>query len=235
MKKLSIVSIGSLTLSILAGATIATVYADDTSVICEQIKEAMTRSRPGTTSYIRMQDQYNRNCLEIKSGCPSKASLEVQAQGCKNAGMYAIYYSDPSSCRQVRCSEVPPTSSSSSSARSSSSIASATGPCPNGNMLTEVALGCKKKDLKYEYYTARGCRQVRCIEKAPNITCPSPSELTQKVRECKKLGRDYERYTRGVCQMIRCIGEEIDNASSSSSSSIRSVRQGVKPSTRRFQ
>lgn len=233
MKKFSLLSLASLTLCVAAGATMATVHADDTADICQQIQDAMKNSRPGTLSYIRMQDQYNRNCLEIKSGCPSAAALDVQARGCVTSGMYSHFYIDASRCKQVRCSETAPTSSSSSSARSASSAAQTTGPCPNGDMLSEIAVGCRKKHLKFEYYTANGCRQVRCIQKVSSqASCPSPTELTKKVRYCKGLGRNYENYSEGVCKMIRCIGEQ-DSAGSIASASSLSSRSGVKPPSRR--
>lgn len=199
-----------LTLTTFTGAGIATVYADgeETSATCDQITEIMKNIRPGTLSYQRMKDQYNRKCLEIKSGCPSQIRMDAQAKICVDAGMYAIPYIDPSSCKQIKCSVTPPSSSSSSAFSAASSVASRNGPCPNGDALTAAAVACKNKNQKYEYYNTNGCRQIRCIE---NVTsqgsCPSVVTLRNKASACKARGQKYESYTVGVCRMVRCLND----------------------------
>lgn len=202
-------------LSTVLGVGIASVSAEDAAsneMSCDQITAIMKTVRPGTMSYQRMKDQYNRRCLVIKSGCPSQARMDAQMKACKDAGMYGIPYIDPSSCKQIRCSENPPSSSSSSAFSESSSVASQTGPCMNGAALTKLALACDSKNLRHEEYTLNGCKMVRCIEDvtAQRTTCPSVSTLTNKVRSCKSLGRDAEYYTIGVCRMVRCTNEGID-------------------------
>lgn len=235
---LSILTLGSVT-----GISTATVYADEdsaiasTSATCEQIMDILKKGRPGTLSYIRMKDQYNRRCLEIKAGCPSLANLALHAKSCTDAGMYTHYYIDPSSCKKVRCAMTPPSSSSSSSSpSSSSSIAPQNGPCPNGDMMTAIAVACKAKNLKYEYTTQNGCRTVRCIEKAATgSSCPSAETMRNKASDCKAKGHRYESYTTGVCKMVRCVNEGIDVAPCPDDAAINAAgayckKQGYTPS-----
>ncbi len=205
---------GIVALSI-GGTSFATVYADgeDSSATCDQITSILKKVRPGTLSYQRMKDQYNRKCLVIKSGCPSQAKMDTQSKDCTAAGMYSIPYIDPSSCRQIKCSATPPASSSSSSSVSSASSArSKNGPCPDGDTLTNIAVSCKKNNQKFEYYNINGCRQVRCIE---NVTsqgaCPSVETMRNKASACKSLGHKYETFTVGVCKMVRCLNEALGN------------------------
>lgn len=207
----------SLTLALalsLTGAGIATVFADgeNSAATCEQISEILKKGRPGTLSYQRMKDQYNRKCLEIKAGCPSKLTLDHQSKECERAGMYANPYIDASSCKQIRCKTTPPSSasSSSSSQSSSSSFASLNGPCPDGDRLTAVAVSCRSKNQKFEYYNFNGCRQVRCIENVSSQgECPSIVSLRNKASACKARGLPYESYTVGVCRQVRCMDEAL--------------------------
>lgn len=195
------------------GAGIATVQADgtDTTATCDQITSILQTGRPGTLSYQRMKDQYNRKCLTIKAGCPSQANMDMQSRNCTNAGLYSISYIDPSSCMQIRCSPTPASSSSSSSVASSSSAASQNGPCPNGNQLTSMALACKNNNQKFEYYNINGCRQVRCIQNVSSQgSCPSVVTMQNKASACKTEGQDYEYYTIGVCKMVRCLNEPVN-------------------------
>ncbi|UPA22977.1 hypothetical protein K8942_02065 [Candidatus Peribacteria bacterium] len=214
MKIPSSASLTVLLALLLTTVTVATVSADgeNSSATCEQITEILSKGRPGTLSYQRMKDQYNRRCLEIKAGCPSKLTLEHQSKECVRAGMYANPYLDPSSCKQIRCSMTPPSSasSSSSSVSSSSSFASLNGPCPDGDRLTAVAVACRSKNQKFEYYNFNGCRQVRCIENVSSQgECPSIVSLRNKASACKAKGVKYESYTVGVCRMVRCMDEAL--------------------------
>ena len=200
------------------GASLATVSAENIppNLDCDQITTAMKGTVYGTASYMRMLDQYNRLCIDIKAGCPSNANLDIQAKSCTTAGMYFYYYLDPSTCRQVRCSATVPTSSSSTAGNFSSSSEPANGPGPNGDALTNAAVACKNKYEKYEYYTGdNGCRQLRCIPNvASQASCPNPTALLQKAQSCKDQSKDYESYTEGVCKMIRCLDETIGSSSS---------------------
>jgi hypothetical protein len=222
------------------GAGIATVHADDASTAqdCDQITATLKAGRPGTLSYQRMKDQYNRKCLDIKAGCTSAASMAVQVRACTQAGMYSEYYIDPSSCKQVRCTATAPSSASSSSSwSSSSSAASANGPCPNGAMLTAKAVSCKANNQNYEYYTINGCKQIRCIDTVSSQTsCPSPITMQNKAASCKASGIDYEYYTIGVCKMVRCLNEGIGadavtcaNDAAINAAGVRCTARGLKP------
>ncbi len=209
----------SLALTLVAGLLLTTVGAvtasadgEDSAATCDQITEIMKKIRPGTLSYQRMKDQYNRKCLEIKSGCPSQVTMDYQTRECTKAGMYASPYIDASSCKQIRCSATPPVSSSSSSSvtASSASSFSRNGPCPAGTELTTAAVACKSKNLKHEYYNFNGCRQVRCIENVTVQTeCPSVATMRNKATACKARGEKYETYTVGVCKMVRCLSESL--------------------------
>lgn len=194
------------------GAVTASADGEDSSATCDQIMAILNKGRPGTLSYQRMKDQYNRKCLEIKSGCPSKITMEYKSRECSSAGMYAIPYIDPSSCKQIKCSMIPPTSSSSSSSSyAASSALSRNGPCPSGNELTAAAVACKEKNQKHEYYNFSGCRQVRCIGQGDSeASCPSMVTMRNKASACKARGLKYETYTTGVCRMVRCLDEDID-------------------------